>query len=97
MHQHFNETDDAILDILVRHAIPKTHHAEFTYLVDAGEITCPEFRRRLKSDVSYQAACTEIMELLSRPFYHLSIASPPRFESLSVSDCTPLESLYEQS
>ena len=84
------ETDAAIQAILDRHHIAPNHRGDFNYLIEEGEIDSPDFRRRIRHQVNYTAALEEIMELLSKPFYQLTVSGPRRFESLNLSDFPPL-------
>lgn len=76
------DTDPAIDDILERHGITRRYWVEFYQLAEDGQITDEEFRTRLKHCVNYKAACTEIMELLSRPYDVFHSSTPTKFVSL---------------
>lgn len=92
---HQDTIHDEINDILDRHRVPYQHWSAFRVLAEEGTVRDGEFRTRLSCVLNYQAACEEIMELLSRPFHHLSVSHPSHFESLSASDLNPpSESLY---
>jgi hypothetical protein len=89
MHQNYDHIDDSIQDILERHHIPYQHRADFNRLIEDGVIESPVFANKLRTLPNYEAACQEIMELLSRPFYPLTVPNPPRFESLNLADFLP--------
>jgi hypothetical protein len=73
-----DETNYHIQQILDRHHIAPQHRADFNRLIEEGEIESLDFRRRLHFQVNYRVACEEIMELLSMPFYHLTLPGPAK-------------------
>lgn len=96
MHQDVDTT--AIRAVLDRHGVPKHHHGDFEYLIDTGLIDNPLFQEYLHTIPHYMAACEELMELLSLPFYQLRPKGPPLFTSLTSGDVPPLsETLYDES
>jgi hypothetical protein len=68
MRQVTQEEMDAIG---ARHGIHPRYRAGFLKLANEGRIDDKRFGRRLHTCLNYQAACREIMELLSQPIRHL--------------------------
>jgi hypothetical protein len=50
-----------------RHGIHPRYRAEFLKLANKGRIDDRRFGTRLHTCLNYQAACREVMELLSQP------------------------------